>query len=111
MRRALVVLIALVVLAGAFMAGALIFGDWGDDGWTQADEKGFLDDIVEPEHTETRDIGFGPVTTVVPGNEEWAACTLEVFEQYFPTYDDYAGSSYDSPTLLKADAAAQRKCD
>jgi hypothetical protein len=46
-----------------------------------------------------------------PGNEEWAACTLEVYEKYFPSYDDYADSSDDSPTLLKADAAAQRRCD
>ena len=77
---------------------------------SEADEKQFLDAIVEPEHTVTRDIGFGPVTSVVRGNEEWAACTLDVYEQYYPTYHDYADSSEDSPTLFEADAAAQRKC-
>jgi hypothetical protein len=51
------------------------------------------------------------LVVVVPGNEEWAECTLEVYEEYFPSYDDYADSSDDSPTLLKADAAAQRRCD
>ena len=50
------------------------------------------------------------MTSVVRGNEEWAACTLDVYEQYYPTYHDYADSSEDSPTLFKADAAAQRKC-
>jgi hypothetical protein len=29
-----------------------------------------------------------------------------VYEKHFSTYDDYADSSDDSPTLLKADAAA-----
>jgi hypothetical protein len=37
--------------------------------------------------------------------------TLEVYEKHFSTYDDYADSSDDSPTLLKADAAAQRQCE
>jgi hypothetical protein len=117
MRRVLVVA-ALAVVAGAFTAGALIFRDRGDEGWSEADEKEFLDAIVEPEHTEARveDWTLGGndptvVTRVVPGNEEWGACTLEVYEKYFATYEDYTKSSDDSPTLLKADAAAQRRCD
>ena len=113
MRRALIVLALLVVVAGAFTAGALIFRDGSDEGWSEADEKEFLDAIVEPEHTETVYFGgsLGTGKRVVPGNEEWAACTLDVYEKYFPTYDDWADASDDSPTLLKADAAAKRKCE
>jgi hypothetical protein len=129
MRRVLVVLAVVIAVAVAFVVGALVFRDQGEEGWSEADEKKFLDSIVEPEHTETHydtgrcyetDTGEircdsrGPLvssTRVVPGNEERAACTLDVYEQYFSTYDAYADSSDDSPTLLKADAAAQRKCD
>jgi hypothetical protein len=117
MRRALVVLAALAVVAAAFTAGALIFRDDGDGGWSQADERKFLDRIVVSEHTEPGNLGKAPggttdltFTRVVPGNEEWAACTLEVYEEYFSTYDEWADASDDSPTLLKADAAAQRRC-
>jgi hypothetical protein len=39
MRRALVVLAALVVVAGAFAAGALIFRDRGHEGWSETEEK------------------------------------------------------------------------
>jgi hypothetical protein len=109
-RRALIVVALLVVVAGAFAAGALIFANRDIDAWTEADEKGFLDDIIEPQHTEVVDFGSFQGTRVVPGNEEWAACVLEVYEKYFPSYDDYAKSSDDSPTLLKASAASKRQC-
>jgi hypothetical protein len=102
----------------AFAAGALTFRDRGSNGWSEADERGFLDRIVVPGHTEAHTVDlrqFGgtlsTVTTFVPGNEEWAACTLDVYQKYFPSYDDWADASDDSPTLLKADAAAQRMCD
>jgi hypothetical protein len=100
MRRALVVLAAVVLLAIAFTAGALIFRDRGDEGWSEADEKKWLDEVVEENRDEAD----------IEEVETWAACVLEVYEGYFASYDDYAGSSDDSPTLLKADAAAQRKC-
>jgi hypothetical protein len=128
MRRVLVVLAALVVVAGAFAAGALIFRNSGGEGWSEADERKFLDRIIEPGRDVTRyepgasipPIGTFPGLSIPPRSyndfvdgtdPEWAACVLEVYEEYFPSYDDYADSSDDSPTLLKADAAAQRRCD
>jgi hypothetical protein len=128
MRRVLVVLAVVIAVAVAFAAGALIFRDRGDEGWSEADEKKFLDRIIEPGRDVTRhEPGFSiPPRGTFPGvsspphsyrtyeegtDPEWAACTLDVYAQYFPTYDDYADSSDDSPTLLKADAAAHRKCD
>jgi hypothetical protein len=105
LRRALVVLAVLVVVAGAFTAGALIFRDGGDEGWSQADEKKWLDVIVE-ENFVPNDYDDVELEDV----ETWAACVLEVYEEYFSSYDDYDDASDDSPTLLKADAAAQRKC-
>jgi hypothetical protein len=128
MRRALVALVVLVVVAGAFTAGALIFRDRGSEGWSEADEKKFLDHIIEPGRDVTRyepglsipPRGTFPGVSIPPGSyrtheegtdPEWAACTLDVYQRYFPSYDDWFDASDDSPTLLKADAAAQRQCD
>jgi hypothetical protein len=100
MRRILIVLAALVVVAGAFTAGALIFRDGGDEGWSEADEKTFMDEVIDP----------GPLNPRTEAAERFAACVLDVYEQYFPSYDDWADASENSPTFLKADVAAERKC-
>src|SRR5262245_56561769 len=100
MRRVLVILAAVVAVAGAFTAGALIFRDRGDNGWSESEEKKFIDYVISPGYLNIR----------TDAAERQAACVLDVYQQYFPSYDDWRDSSEDSPTFLKAYAAAQRKC-
>jgi hypothetical protein len=97
-KRTLIVGVLVLVLAVAAAVGitAYVVGPGTDGGWSAHDEKTVLDDLRSPGKDRETD------------NE--AACVLEVYEKYFPNYDDYYKASDDSPTLLKANAAAARHC-
>jgi hypothetical protein len=76
------------------LLGAVAAGCGGDEGWATRDENAVLGYLQGP------DVGF---TT------NRAACTLEVYEQYFSTYEDFRKSG-DSPARLMATATAERRC-
>jgi hypothetical protein len=106
---------ALVAIAGAFTTGALIFRDQDDEGWIQEEEKKFLDRVVEPGHTEARvETGhFG--ATIPPSSRESFPVTrsgprarLRCTRSFSLPMRTTRSLRDDSPTLLKADAAAQR---
>jgi hypothetical protein len=98
-RKLIVIVLSAVLLVGASVGATWYVVGRGDDtGWSERDEKDTLDylqsGVGEDEFTEVE-----------------AACILEVYERYFPNYDDYDGAADDSPTLLKANAAAGRRCN
>jgi hypothetical protein len=101
MKKPLLIVLGAVRLV-AVSVGATWYVVGGDDetGWSEQEEKDTLDylqngsGIYDDKFTEVE-----------------AACILEVYERYFPDYDEYDGAADDSPTLLKANAAAGRRCD
>jgi hypothetical protein len=98
MRRLIGIAVAAVLLVGVSVGATWYVVGRGDDtGWSEQEEKETLDylqsGVGEDEFTEVE-----------------AACILEVYERYFPNYDEYDGAPDDSPTLLKANASAGRRC-
>jgi hypothetical protein len=98
-RKLIVIVLAAVLLVGASVGATWYVVGRGDDtGWSEQEEK----DTYHWLRSGTRsDNSYTKVE---------AACALEVYEQYFPSYDDFDNASDDSPTFLKANAAAGRRC-
>jgi hypothetical protein len=99
MKKLIVIVLAAVLLVGVSVGATWYVVGGGDEtGWSEQEEKDTLDWLQSG-------VGDDKFTEVE------AACILEVYERYFPDYDEYDGAADDSPTLLKANAAAGRRCD
>jgi hypothetical protein len=103
-RKIIVIVLAAVLLVGASVGATwYVVGGGSDTGWSTRDETKLIDYLQSPGYATTPERGRNPIT------DEEAACTLEVYERYFSTYEEWNDSG-DSPTLLKANATATRRC-
>jgi hypothetical protein len=90
--------VLVLTIAAAVGVTAYVVGGGDDTGWSEQDEKATLDFLQSGDQPDNK------------FDESEAACILEVYERYFPNYDDYNNAPEHSPTLLKANAAAGRRC-
>jgi len=98
MKKLIVIVAAVLLVAVSVGATWYVVGGDDDTGWSERNERDTLDWLqsgTRPDNMYTK---------------VEAACALEVYEQYFPNYDDFDNAADDSATFLKANAAAGRRC-
>lgn len=99
MRKLIVIVLAAMLLIGASVGATWYVVGRGDDtGWSEQDEKDTINWLREDSDASQR------------YTDDEAACSLEVYEHYFPNYDDFDKAADDSPTILKANAVIGRRC-